>query len=110
MDLERSNEEVLIERAVMKTLQILYDKRLFDEYAKVNEVWGEYLPIEINQCCRPDLDPINDDVIQWFYPKIQFKKHSNVKQKSSTNPSIFVSDWCRNLFKRWTIYNWCRNR
>ena len=106
-DLEKSNEEVLIERAVKTTIQILYGKRILDNYDNANELLKNCLLIEVNKRRRPDLDPIYDVVFQWFCPKVQFKKQNNVEHKNSTNPFISVSHWCRNLFRRWTIHNWC---
>ena len=47
------------------TIQILYDKGLFDNSNKADEVLKEYLLIEENERRRPDLGKINDDnVIQ----------------------------------------------
>ena len=36
-------EEILIQRAVKTTIQILYDKGLFDNYANADEVLEEFL-------------------------------------------------------------------
>ena len=36
-------EEILIQRAVKTTIQILYDKGLFDNYANVNKVLEDFL-------------------------------------------------------------------
>ena len=58
-------EEVLFERALKATLQILYDKGLFDNYDNADAVFKDYLPFEVNEGCRPDLEELNDDnVIQ----------------------------------------------
>ena len=45
-DLERFNEGVLIEKAVKTTIQILYDKGLFDNYNNADEALKDYQPIE----------------------------------------------------------------
>ena len=41
-DLERFNEGVLIEKAVKTTIQILYDKVLFDKYNNADEALKDY--------------------------------------------------------------------
>ena len=73
---KQSIEEFLIERAVITTIQILFDKGLFDEYDIEDEVLQPFFLIELNQRRRPDLNPINndDDVIQRFYSFLRFKK------------------------------------
>ena len=40
---EQSVEEILIQRAVKTTIQILYDKGLFDNYANVDKVLEDFL-------------------------------------------------------------------
>ena len=45
-DLERFNEGVLIEKAVKTTIQILYDKGLFDSYNNADEALKDYQLIE----------------------------------------------------------------
>ena len=52
---KQSVENLLIERAVRMAIQILYDKRLFDNYNKGNahEVFKDYLLTERR---RPDLE------------------------------------------------------
>ena len=60
---KQSVEEVLIERAVKTTIQILYDDGLFDNVDNANEVLKDKIIVERD---RPDLDEVND-VIQWFY-------------------------------------------
>ena len=52
-------EEILIERAVKTTFQILYHKGLFDNYDNANEVLEYCLPFEVNERRRPDLDEKN---------------------------------------------------
>ena len=50
----------------MKTIiQILFDKGLFDNYDNADEVLKDYLLIEDEKRCTPDLEEVND-VIQWF--------------------------------------------
>ena len=43
------------------TMQILYDKRLFDIYAKADEVLNEFLPVTRG---RVDSEKVKDDVTQ----------------------------------------------
>ena len=40
---KQSVEEILIQRAVKSTIQILYDKGLFDNYANANKVLEDFL-------------------------------------------------------------------
>ena len=40
---KQSAEEILVQRAVKTTLQILYDKGLFDNYANADKVLGDFL-------------------------------------------------------------------
>ena len=40
---KQSVEEILIQRAVKTTIQILYDKGLFDNYAKADKVLEDFL-------------------------------------------------------------------
>ena len=40
---KQSVEEVLIQRAVKRTIQILYDKSLFDHYANADKVFEDFL-------------------------------------------------------------------
>ena len=57
-------EDILIQRNVKTTIQILYDKGLFDKYANADKVLEDYL---FTTRRRGDLsDQVNDD-IQWFY-------------------------------------------
>ena len=48
---EKSVEEILIKRAVKTTIQILYDKVLFDNYKNANEILKNFLFLTQ----RPDL-------------------------------------------------------
>ena len=52
-------EDVLIQRAVKTTIQILYDKGLFDNFQNAEEVLKEFL---FTTRRRPDLEKVNDDV------------------------------------------------
>ena len=62
---KQSVEEILIQRAVKTTIQILYDKGLFDNYANADKVLEDFLFV-IRR--RGDLsDQINDTNIQGFY-------------------------------------------
>ena len=60
-------EDILIQRAVKTTIQILYDKGIFDNYANADKVSEDIL---FTTRRREDLsEQVNDD-IQWFYQKI----------------------------------------
>ena len=54
-------EEILIQRAVKTTIQILYDKGLFDNYANADKVLEDFL---FTTRRRPDLEKVNvnDDI------------------------------------------------
>ena len=53
-------EDILIQRAVKTTIQILYDKDLFDNYANADKVLEDFL---FTTRRRGDLsDQVNDDV------------------------------------------------
>ena len=69
---KQSAEEVLIERTVKTTIEILYDKGLLDNYDNADEVLKHYLFAEWQ---RPDLNPINDndDVFQRSFPCLNLK-------------------------------------
>ena len=55
-------EEILVQRAVKTTIQILYDKGLFDNYANADKVLEDFLFVTRR---RGDLsDQINDTAIQ----------------------------------------------
>ena len=59
---KQSVEEILVQRAVKTTIQILYDKGLFDNYANADKVLEEFLFVTRR---RGDLsDQINDTDIQ----------------------------------------------
>ena len=58
---KQSVEEILIQRAVKTTIQILYDKGLFDNYANAEEVLKDFL---FTTRRRPDLEKVNDTDIQ----------------------------------------------
>ena len=58
---KQSLEEVLIQRAVKTTIQILFDLRIFDDYNNA-EVLKDFSFVEGR---RPDLEEVND-AIQWF--------------------------------------------
>ena len=60
-------EAVLIQRAVKTIIQILYDKSLFDNFQNADTVLKDFL---FTTRRRPDLEKVNDDVIQWFYSEI----------------------------------------
>ena len=57
---KQSVEEILIQRAVKTTIQILYDKGLFDNYANADKVLEDFL---FTTRRRGDLlEQVNDDV------------------------------------------------
>ena len=57
---KQSVEEILIQRAVKTTIQILYDKSLFDNYANVDKILKDFL---FTTRRRGDLsEQVNDDV------------------------------------------------
>ena len=57
---KQSVEEILIQRAVKTTMQILYDKGLFDNFQNADKVLEDFLFVTR---CRSDLEKVND-VIQ----------------------------------------------
>ena len=57
---KQSMEEVLTQRAVKTTIQILYDKASFDNYANADKVLEDFL---FTTRRRPNLsDQVNDDI------------------------------------------------
>ena len=52
---KQSVEEVLTQRAVKTTIQILYDEGLFDNYSNVDEVVKDFLFTKR----RPDLEKVS---------------------------------------------------
>ena len=54
-------EDLLIERPVTTTIQILYDKGLFGNYSNADEVSKIFLIVERK---TPDLEQVNDNEIQ----------------------------------------------
>ena len=60
-------EDILIRRAVRTTIQILYDKGLFDNYANADKVLEDFL---FTTRRRGDLSEQVNDNIQWIYWKI----------------------------------------
>ena len=67
---DKQSEEVLIDRSVKTTTEILCNEGLIEKYDMADEVLKNYLLIdEVNERRRPDLDPkFNEVVIQWYYP------------------------------------------
>ena len=63
---DKQSEEVSFERAVKTTIQILFDKGLFDNYVDADQVLKDYLLFDNNWRRRPDLGWIIVD-IQFFY-------------------------------------------
>ena len=58
---KQSVEEPLIQRAVETTIQILYDKMIFDSFPNAVEILKAFLFVTRR---RRDLEKINDDDIQ----------------------------------------------
>ena len=56
---EQNVEEVSIQRAVKTTIQILYDKGLFDNYANADKILEDFL---FTTRRRGDLEEVNDDI------------------------------------------------
>ena len=56
---KQSVENILIQRAVKTTIQILYDKGLFDNFANADKVLEDFLFVTRR---RPNLEEVNDDV------------------------------------------------
>ena len=57
---KQSVEDILIQRAVKTTIQILYDKGLFDNYANADKVLDDFL---LTTRRRGDLsEQVNDDI------------------------------------------------
>ena len=52
-------EDILIQRAVKTTIQILYDRGLFDNFQNAEEVLKDFL---FTTKGRPDLEKVNDDI------------------------------------------------
>ena len=63
---KQSVEDILIQRAVKTTKQILYDKGLFDNFHNADKVLEDFL---FTTRRRGDLEKVNDTEIQWFYLK-----------------------------------------
>jgi len=57
--IKQSIEDILIQRSVKTTIQILYDKGLFDNFQNADEVLKDFL---FTTRRRPDLEEVNDDV------------------------------------------------
>ena len=100
---KQSVEDILIRRAVKTTIQIFYDKGLFDNYANFDKALEDFM---FTTRRREDLSEQVNDNVQWFYEKIQFEKQSNMKYKNSTCPFIFIFGWCWNLFEKRTVFKW----
>ena len=58
---KQSVEEILVQRAVRTTIQILYDKGLFDNYTNADKVLEDFLFVTRR---KGDLEKINDTIIQ----------------------------------------------
>ena len=55
---KQSVEDILIQRAVKTTIQILYDKSLFEHFQNAQEVLKDFL---FTTRRRPDLEKVNDN-------------------------------------------------
>ena len=58
---KQSVEEILVQRAVKTTIQILYDKGLFDNFQNADKVLEDFLFVTRR---RGDLDKVNDTDVQ----------------------------------------------
>ena len=58
---KQSVEEILVQRAVKTTIQILYDRGLFDNFQNAEEVLKDFL---FTTRRRPDSEKVNDTDIQ----------------------------------------------
>ena len=58
---KKNVEDILIQRAVKTTIQILYDRGLFDNFQNAEEVLKDFL---FTTRRRPDLEKVNDTNIQ----------------------------------------------
>ena len=67
---EQTVEDILFQRAVKKTIQIPYDKGLFDKFRKADEVLESFL---FTTRRRGDLEEVND-YVQGFCSQPQLKK------------------------------------
>ena len=56
---KQSVEDILVQRAVKTTIQILYDKGLFDNYANADKLLEDFL---FTTRQRADLEKIKDDI------------------------------------------------
>ena len=61
---KQSVEDILIQKAIKRTTQIIYDKGLFDNYANVDKILEDFL---LTTRRRGDLSEQVIDVIQRFY-------------------------------------------
>ena len=60
-NIKQTVEELLIEKAVKMTIQILYDKELFDKYDNAIDVLKDFLLTDKNNDrYRPELEEVND--------------------------------------------------
>ena len=57
--IENFSEEVLLQRAVKTTIQILYHEGLFDKYGNADEILKDYL---FGEKRKPDLEEVNDHI------------------------------------------------
>ena len=103
---KHSVEEVLIQRAVKTTIQILFDNGLFDNYANVDKILEDFL---FTTRRGVNLEEVNDDVRCFFLKNMVWKINQQPIKKNSTSPFIFVCEWCKNLIRRRTIFKWYRN-
>ena len=56
---KQSVEDIFFQRAVKTTIQILYDKRVFDNFQNADKVLEDFL---FTTRRRGDLDEVNDDI------------------------------------------------
>ena len=80
---DKESEEILIGKAVKRTIQILYDKGLFYNYNNADQVLKSYLLMNVNERRGPDLAEVKDDVV--INDSI---KKNNLKNKTTSNSKI----------------------
>ena len=77
---KQSLEDLPIEKAVRTTIQILYDKGLFDHYnnGDAYNLLKDYSLIEANKKRRLDLEEVNDDIMILFIKTVYKIKQNRI--------------------------------
>ena len=81
---KKQSKDVLTEKAVKSTTQILQDKVLVDKQDNADEALKIYA---LSGKSRFELEKLNDDVLQGF-SKIQLEKQCKIKNENSTYPFL----------------------